>query len=259
VIAVGYKFAVGLFSVRDELSKDLWGTLRKVKAMGYDGVEFFGGFNHTAQEIKAALDDTGLICVGWHTDMGRLSPENLMSTITYHKVLGNTELVIPWIPDEMRNSKAAWLKTAKVFNDLADKLACHGMNLGYHNHSEEFMPMEGDLPIHYLFDNTSKVGIQLDNGNAWSASPETDIYNPVTRYPGRVRTIHHKPFSLKTGFATMVGEDDIDWSRFFKLCNEHQNIDWHIVEYECEEMYGQLEGIEKCIKAFRQLEKDRKI
>jgi len=256
---MGYKYAVGLFSVRDELAKDLWGTLRKIKAMGYEGVEFFGGFNHTAQEVKAALDETGLVCVGWHTDWSFLEPDRFMSTVTYHKLLGNTEIVIPWIDEEKRNSKATWIETAKVFNEMAEKLAGYGMKIAYHNHDAEFKKMDGEVPLYHFYDHTCCVGMQLDNGNALAAGPDTDIYEPVTRYPGRIRTIHHKPRSLKDGYATMIGEDDIDWGRFFKLCNAYQNIDWHIIEYECEEMYGQLEGIEKCIQALRKLEREGQI
>jgi len=256
---MGNKYAVGLYSVRDELAKDLWGTLRKVKAMGYDGVEFFGEFTRTAQEIKAALDETGLTCVGWHTDWKLLAPDRIASTITYNKVLGNTEIVIPWIPDEMRSSRAAWFATARAFEEIAEKLADYGMYLSYHNHKEEFKVLDGDLPIYYLFDNTTRVGVQLDNGNALSAGPDTDIYALITRYPNRMRTLHHKPYSDKVGFATMIGEDDIDWAKYFKLCCQHQDVEWHIVEYECEEKYGQMEGIEKCIQSIRKLEKEGKI
>jgi sugar phosphate isomerase/epimerase len=246
------KFGVQLYSVRDELAKDLWGTLRKVKAMGYDGVEFFWEFNRTAQELKAALDDTGLVCCGWHTPWHYVQPSNLMATITYNKILGNDELTVPGLPGDMTNSKEAWLDTAKKFNEVAAKLAPYGMKLAYHNHSEEFKDMDGDLPIRYFMDNTvCGVGLQLDNGNAFSAGADTDVYDPITRYPGRVRTIHHKPYSIKNGFATMIGEDDIDWPRFFALCDKHQHVTWHIVEYECEEKYPQLEGIRLCLEALR--------
>jgi sugar phosphate isomerase/epimerase len=253
------KYAIGLYSVRDELAKDLWGTLRKIKAMGYDGVEFFGGFRHTAQEMKAALDDTGLVCVGWHTSWDSLSEGSLMAVITYNKVLGNKELVVPWIPDEMTNSKKALLATAKAFEEMAERLAHYGMKLAYHNHNSEFRDVEGDMPIHYLYDNTCLLGMQLDNGNALSAGPDTDIYGLLLRYPNRVRTIHHKPFSLKDGFSTMFGEDSIDWGKFFKLCREHQkNLEWHVVEYE-DEKYSQMEGIELSIKALRKMEAEGKI
>ncbi len=251
--------AVELYSVRDELAKDLWGTLRKVRKMGYEGVEFFGEFRHTAHELVAALDDTELVCVGWHTPWHYVQPSNLMATVTYNKVLGNTDIVIPGLPGEMTCGKDAWLKTAEQFETLAEKLAEYGMHLGYHNHWDEFKEMEGDIPFHYMFDNTTRVGMQLDNGNAWMAGPETDVYDPITRYPFRSRTLHHKPFSLKTGHATMFGEDDIDWPRFFDLAAAHQNVDWHIVEYECETMYGQLEGIELCIKALKRMEREGKI
>jgi hypothetical protein len=35
---MGHKYALELYSVRKELQEDLWGTLRKVKKMGYEGV-----------------------------------------------------------------------------------------------------------------------------------------------------------------------------------------------------------------------------
>ena len=254
------KFAVELYSVRSELAKDLWGTLRKVKAMGYDGVEFFGHFTHTAQELKAALEDTGLECVGWHTPWDYVQPQNLLATITYNRIIGNTEIVIPGLPGELTDSKAAWLKTAEAFNELAAKLKPYGMKIAYHNHGNEFMPMEGDIPWHYFYDNTvADVGMQFDNGNAWAAGPDTDIYAPIVRYPNRMRTFHLKPYSLKTGYATTMGEDDIDWAKTFKLAREHQNVDWYIVEYENESLYTQLGGIEKCIEALRKLEDEGKI
>ncbi|MCL2203850.1 MAG: sugar phosphate isomerase/epimerase [Defluviitaleaceae bacterium] len=248
------KYAVQLYSVRDELARDLWGTLRKVRAMGYEGVEFFWEFTHTAQELKAALEDTGLVCCGWHTPWHNVQPGTLMATITYNKVLGNNEIVIPGLPGEMTHSKQAWLDTAKQFNEVATQLAPYGMKLAYHNHHQEFQALEGDLPIHYFMEGTApEIGFQLDNGNAFHAGADTDVYAPLTRYPGRVRTIHLKPYSIKNGYATMIGEDDIDWPRFFALCEKHQPIDWYIVEYECTDKYPQLDGIRLCIDALRRL------
>jgi sugar phosphate isomerase/epimerase len=255
-----YRYAVGLYSVHNELNKDMWGTLRALKKMGFEGVEFYGEFAWTAQEVKAALDDTGLVCCGWHTGWNYLSHTNLLSVISYNKVLGNTNLIVPGLPDDMTNSKAAWLKTADKFNKIAEVLDGYGMCLGYHNHSNDFKFMEGDLPFHHFFDNTiNKVIMQLDNGNAWSADPDTDIYDPLTRYPNRAKTLHLKPYSKSKGFATMIGEDDIDWPKFFELCREHQRVDWYIVEYECETLYNQLEGVKLCLQALKKMEGEGEI
>ena len=51
------KFNVGLqlYSVKNAMAKDFYGTLRAVRDMGYEYVEFAGYFDKSAEEIKAAL------------------------------------------------------------------------------------------------------------------------------------------------------------------------------------------------------------
>ncbi len=50
-----------LYSVREDLEKDFEGTLKKVKAMGYEGVEFAGLYGHSAQEMKDAAQAAGQV------------------------------------------------------------------------------------------------------------------------------------------------------------------------------------------------------
>lgn len=45
--------ALQLYSVREDLEKDLKGTLAKVKAMGYEGVEFAGLYDNSVEDIVA--------------------------------------------------------------------------------------------------------------------------------------------------------------------------------------------------------------
>lgn len=52
---IGYQ----VYSAREDAAKDLLGTLKALKAMGYDGVEFAGFYGHTAEEVKARLDEVG--------------------------------------------------------------------------------------------------------------------------------------------------------------------------------------------------------
>ena len=44
---IGYQ----VYSAREDAAKDLLGTLKALKAMGYDGVEFAGFYGHTAEEV----------------------------------------------------------------------------------------------------------------------------------------------------------------------------------------------------------------
>ena len=61
-----FLIALQLYSVRDDMAADFEGTLRQVKAMGYDGVEFAGLFGKSADEVKALLDEIGLTPVSAH-------------------------------------------------------------------------------------------------------------------------------------------------------------------------------------------------
>ena len=67
-----YPIALQLYSVRDFLQNDFEGTLKKVKAMGYDGVEFAGLYGKSGAEVRALCQEIGLIPISAHvtfTDM----------------------------------------------------------------------------------------------------------------------------------------------------------------------------------------------
>lgn len=235
-----------LYSVREDLSEDLYGTLEKVKKIGYKGVEFFGEFTHPAEKVADALDKTGLICCGWHTPWSYVQENQLEATITYNKKINNRYVIVPGLPRELTQDKEGWLEVAKKFNSLAKTLAQHGMSTGYHNHHMEFIPFpDGSLPYYILFDNTDQeVIVQLDNGNALKGDGK--IYEIPVRYPGRLKTVHLKPYSLTNGYDTMIGEDDIDLNKFVSLCQQNSNTDWFIVEYESKKLYAPMDGVERC-------------
>ena len=57
-----FKIGLQLYSVRDDIAKDIDSTLGKVKEMGYDYVEFAGGYaEKTAEEVRALLDKHELV------------------------------------------------------------------------------------------------------------------------------------------------------------------------------------------------------
>jgi len=252
--------ALELFSVRHELDKDLRGTLKAVAAMGYEGVEFAGVPKHTAEELKAALDETGLVCCGWHTQFAAVQDDKLEETIAFNKVLGNPNMIVPGIPENLRRTRGDWLQLAEFFNRLAGKLAPHGMATGYHNHTVEFAPLEGENPWDTFFGNTRKeVIMQIDMGNA--AYGGGDPVACLEKYPGRAVTVHLKPFSRqaaqaegKRGFRAAIGEDDLPWSEIFRLCETTGETRWYIVEYESD-AYPPLEAVERCLKGLKAMGK----
>ena len=61
--------ALQLYSVREEMEKDFFGTMKKVKEMGYSGVEFAGLYGHDPLEVKAMCEELGLVILSAHVPL----------------------------------------------------------------------------------------------------------------------------------------------------------------------------------------------
>lgn len=242
--------ALQLYSVRDDCARDLPGTIKAVADMGYEGVEFAGYYGHAAEELRKMLDDNGLKCCGTHIGIDTLLGDELPKTAEFNKTIGNRFLIVPGLPGDYTNSRAAWRRTADVFNEVADRLAPMGLLTGYHNHTVEFTPLDGELPWDTFFGNTKKeVVMQFDTGNAMHGGADAPPF--LERYPGRALTVHLKEYS-STNDQALIGEGDIPWARIFKLCETTGATQWYIVEQESY-AYPPLKCVELCLKNLKKM------
>lgn len=245
--------ALQLYSVREDCARDLEKTLKAVAEMGYEGVEFAGYYGRDAEELKRMLDEFGLKVAGTHIAVEALLGDELEKTVEFNRVLGNKYLIVPWLPENMRSSREAWLKTAKLFNEIARRLKPKGMYVGYHNHHIEFKPMDGETPWDIFFKATvPEVVMQLDTGNAMYGGVTSDeILDIIRRYPGRARTVHLKEYS-STNPRALIGEGEMKWEEFLRLCENIGGTEWYIVEQESY-AYSPLECVRKCLENLRRI------
>ncbi len=232
------KIGLQLYSVRQAFADDPSGTLKAVKAMGYEGVEFAGPPKLSSAELRDLLDRTGLVCCGWHTPFAAVQPDTLAATVALNRAVGNRFIIVPGLPAELTQTRADWMKMAAFFSRLAGTLANEGMQTGYHNHTREFQPLEGEAPWDTLFGNADRgVIAQLDTGNALCGGGDSAAL--LARYPGRGVTVHLKPYrvdpaatSPHDGYRPLIGDDSLPWPEIFRLCETTAGTEWHIVEYE---------------------------
>ncbi len=244
--------ALQLYSIREDCRSDLPGALAAVARMGYDGVEFAGYHDYGVDGLKKMLDENGLKVAGSHVGIDTLLGQELDKTVEFNRVLGNTFLIVPGLSEEYRSSIAAWKKTAGLLNEIADRLAPHGMVTGYHNHSHEFSPVGGQVPWEVLFDNTKdSVVMQADTGNALHGGGDVIPY--IEKYPGRARTVHLKEYAQDHRSA-LIGEGVVDFQRLFGLCESVGGTEWYIVE---QENYATppMECVRKCLENLRAMGK----
>ena len=60
------KVGIQLYSLRDEMKKDMDATLKRVAEIGFKYVEFAGFFDKKAEDVKAMLDKYGLTAISVH-------------------------------------------------------------------------------------------------------------------------------------------------------------------------------------------------
>lgn len=243
------KVALALFPFMEDLKKDLKGTLKKIKNIGYEGVELAYGLNFDPQVLCNELKASELELVGWHIDKSYISEELFEVMVHYMKTVGNKRLIIPWLPDSCTETEADWKRTAKEFNELSCRLSKYGMYLGYHNHQKEFTRNETGYAFDVFCQNTNPdILIQLDVGNMLSAGAAPEAF--LSKYPNRFQTIHIKPYSLETGFRTMIGQDSIDYKKVIENSRE-AGTEWFVIEYESSSKYNKYDGVALCLKEFK--------
>jgi sugar phosphate isomerase/epimerase len=192
-----------LWSVRDYLPKDLAGTLKKVREMGFQVVEGAGNWNHTVQEIRSAMDAAGLRCPSTHIQFERLR-DDLNGALADAKTFGATMVICPWIPhtgDTFTRDDA--MKAAEAFNKYGEAASKAGLHFGYHPHGYDFFPSTEGTLLDTIAKNTDPklVAFQIDVFHAYhgGASPA----KLIEQFKSRVVSLHLK--DLKKGVQVKVG------------------------------------------------------
>lgn len=231
------KLAVQLYTVREEASKDFVGTLEKVAALGYEGVEFAGFFDMPPQVLKEHLERLSLSAVGSHTSIEDLT-DRLEEIIAYNKTIGNTHIVCPW--SEVKDT-ASLEVVASQLQKVADRLKEEGMMLLYHNHDHEFKQIEDSYLLDQLFERCKDLQAEIDT--FWVYRAGVDVKEYLTKHKDKVKLIH-----LKDGTAeklAAIGEGEAPIKTVIETAKS-LGLEWVIVENDEPSPNG-LEDIERSI------------
>lgn len=222
-----------LWCVRQQLSKDIPGTLKALGAMGYEGVELENAFGRSGAEWKGHLDAARLKACGFHHTLAELSGDKLAASVEFNQAIGNRNLIIRSLAPAVYTSADLLKKTADEVNAVAERLKPHRMRVGYHNHTTDFNRIDGEYWWNRFADLTSKdVILQFDTGNASEMEGVTP-QSLLARNAGRTVTMHVKPFSRKDPNA-YLGADELDWPAILKAAEGEGGVEWYIIEYEKE-------------------------
>lgn len=203
-----------LYTVRDEMKKDVEGTIARVAASGYTEVEFAGYYDKTPAEIRAMLDHHGLTAPSTH--VGNLAPDEWKKALDAAHVIGHRYIVFPWIPVERRTGLDAYKQFAADFNHAAEQAKAAGLQFAYHNHDFEFAPIDGKLPYDVLLAETDPKLVQMEMDLYWITKGGQDPLAYFARWPGRFPMVHVKDsMGPPDNKMADVGAGKIDWKHIF--------------------------------------------
>ena len=129
---------IQIYSVGDHASRDLVGTLKALKEMGYDCVELAGLYGLTAKDMRKALREAKIKAVAAHFQLHDVG-DDFLSFVAMYKSIGVKYLVFATVPDELRpvdgsDNKEILEKWAYMGRICSEQ----GIQLAFHNHEWDF-------------------------------------------------------------------------------------------------------------------------
>ncbi|WP_270179871.1 sugar phosphate isomerase/epimerase family protein [Alkalihalobacillus sp. CinArs1] len=238
---------VQLYTLRNECEKDFFKTLERVAGIGYEGVELAGLYGKRPEEVKEKLDELGLDVVGHHVPFERIE-QDLEQVIYEQMKLGNTRIVCPWLPSEMRNEES-YQHVVDVLKEAAGKCAEHGMSISYHHHDFELEKDMKNSPLAMILDSDSTIQAEFDI--YWLQRAGHDPIEWLQTYKGRTPVVHLKDRSDDANEDTVIlGTGNIEIEKVLEV-GPASGVQWWVVEQdEC-----QLDPIESVSRSYRYLRK----
>jgi sugar phosphate isomerase/epimerase len=251
------KLPVGLelYSVRDELAKDLMGTVRAVAKQGYEVVEFYSPyFQWTpdyARDVRRLLDELNIKCLSTHNSRNALEADGLKKAIELNQIIGSKTIVMA--SSGRPETEDDWKKVAETLSSAAEALKPLKMRAGYHNHQLEFTEKNGFRPMQILAANTPKdVTLQLDVGTCMEVGFDSVAW--VKANPGRIRSLHLKDWGAgpNRGYSVLLGEGDTPWKDLLDAAESKGGAEYYLIEQEGSR-FPSIETAERCLANFRKI------
>lgn len=216
-----FPIALQLYSVRTDMEADFEGTLKRVKELGYVGVEFAGLYGKSTAEVKKLCEEIGLAPISAHVPYSELLKGE--ETFKAYAEIGCKYIVIPWIGAEYLaggEKNAEFIENVKKFGELAN---ANGMKLCYHNHDFEFQKVDGEYKLDRLYSDVSADLLLTQLDTCWVNVGGENPSDYIRKYNGRIEIIHLKDFvgGKSENMYGLIGADGKekaeDTSKKFKL------------------------------------------
>lgn len=218
------KYGLQLYSIKNiSETQGLPAALKKAAELGYDSVEFAGFFGLDSNAVKAELAKNNLEAAGIHYGYNDIKKDP-KAAVEFSKSVGAYSVCIP---HAIFPTAAEWVDFAKTINEYGKMFNDAGIIFGYHNHRHEFEPVDGQMPIDLILENSDpkNVFFELDTRHVVIAGKDPVEY--AKKYSGRIPVLHARDTDGTADCAVGYG-----LVNFPEVVKATKNIGLYIVENE---------------------------
>lgn len=220
------KIGLQLYSLRDDIAKDVKGVIVKVAKDGYGDVETFDYttvkkyWGLAPKEFSALLKDNGLVSTSGHYGMEQLIKtgkyDDLKTYLEAANIVGQKNIVLPHLAPALRSTSDQYKEIANKLNKAAVVCKSAGVNLSYHNHNFEFDKLpDGMIGYDILLKNTDP-SFKFEMDLYWVVRAGHDPISLFHKYPGKFVMWHVKDMSKNNpALQTEVGNGRINFKEIF--------------------------------------------
>ncbi len=205
-----FKGPVGLqlYSLRDQFSKDVPGTLNEVKMLGIKYAELAGTYGLPPEKFTQELAARGVKPISAHFAYERYR-DDAEGVVKEAKALGLEYAGCAWIPHTGDFDEKTCREAIAIFNKAGEAMAKQGLRFFYHVHGFEFQPYGQGTLLDLLFQETSPKFVNYEMDIFWIVFPGQDPVKLLEKYPSRWQLMHLKDMRKGTQTGALTGGTDV--------------------------------------------------
>lgn len=222
----GRRFAaplgVQLYSLHEQLAKDVPGPLKHIRDVGYTTVETAGFYDMKPEDFKKQLDKVGLKCTGMHAGDDDRFRDHLGEIIAEAKIFKPLHVTCPGVDESRRQDAEGCKRVAAEFNAWGKQLQAAGFRFSFHNEIDVFKPVGSTTAEEIFLAETDPklVDFEFDLYYVKQAGLVPAEY--IKKHGTRVKQLHLKDIAkgVKVGFEeepesayVPLGTGQIDWAQ----------------------------------------------
>lgn len=220
-----FKMGYQLYSIRDQMAIDPIGTLKSLKAMGYEDFELYGFdeenrtfYGYQPSELKNILDDMELTISSGHYGFSPYIDRKNEELVRYVDLaisaahdIHSQYITWPWIAPEQRNIDT-FKRMAPLLNQIGEQVKKSGLSFAYHNHGFEFENHNGEIGYDIILNETDPDLVKLQIDMYWIMhSSQLTPKEWIKKQPGRYTLWHIKDMDKVSRDYTELGNGSIDY------------------------------------------------